>query len=287
MNKSFIVLFSASLLLSASYAQGMWQRGAKIVLGAGAASTIGTLGKKYIYDPLSLAKKNRPYLAAEPVQQLSDQLLDAMTDHSSVRDRVHTWYLKKLHYNSVYTNDSLSNFHAFSRVHAYTPKQGGGIHVYSPIINRALDSDADWFFLEGKIAHENGHLHNRDITKISNKFPRITQLVEKLIKKRITQSFVNIEVAAEQKKVRSLYATGKYKALFLCFQEAKALEAQLPNDPTLTPYVFGTLIAIYKLIKEHPEDRKLVVIPQVYNGLTTTDKVRPRSSDSDDKEEQL
>jgi len=129
MKKSFITSLCAALLLlsagqalSADQEQGMWQRGAKILLVGATAGAIGFLigaTEDAIYNPLKIMYKYREFRAPQEFQDLSDEALDAMTNQHSWRDRCHTWYLKKFGYNTVYTNDPCNLFGPYPSAAAY------------------------------------------------------------------------------------------------------------------------------------------------------------------------
>ncbi len=248
--KSIIAsICAASLLLGANPAQAML---GKVV----ASACIGGLGKKYLYDPLKTMLKYRNFRAEQEVQDLSDEALDNATDQNSLRDRLHTWYLKKFGYNRMYIADPTNQFKPYDEngrgCDAYTIPTGG-IFIRD-VINKGL------------IYHENQHLHNGDETRLRKKFRfRFLKIKRK--------SFGQMEALAEKGTISVLYNADKLYSFvnrMLCNFDRKETN---PN----CPYAEGAITAFEQIKKENPSDTLLHAIENFHEKKMQYKKIKQRN----------
>ncbi|MFC1845546.1 hypothetical protein ACFLX2_00285 [Candidatus Dependentiae bacterium] len=255
----FRPLLAISLLLGASQACGMTPVQRAIVKGltitgrvgnAFLAGTAGLLGKRYLYDPIRTMKKYREFRADQEVQDLSDEALDDATDQTSWGDRLHTWYLKRFGYNTVYVNDSDNSLQLSSGA---AVRRGGGTFMQSRIVKNSYLRD--WY-----LRHENEHLHNRDVTQITYKtifripFSRFS--ISPFSPIFPLHNTHQEEVLAESGSICGLYRKKRISA----FVHAVLSNFQINKNYPDCPYGQGGVLGFEKIREENPGDTLLASI---------------------------
>lgn len=79
------------VLLGTTQANAMLR---KYLMAGGIGGVAGALSKKYFYDPLTIKRKYKKYLAPQNVQKLSNQLLDAhlKTGQGGLKVTLKKWF---------------------------------------------------------------------------------------------------------------------------------------------------------------------------------------------------
>jgi len=232
---------------------------------------VGSLGKKYLYDPLKTQIKYRKYLAPQNIQELSDQLLN---DHQKIhgggfKKKLLVKYLKMFGYNKVYAADLGKLFGestGFTSQAICRPK--GGIFIKKSVTKNETN-------LTEIVGHETSHLYHGDTIRSARKLYRY-----------------QIESRACETNAKTLFYSGYFAVFLHALQQSKLCEIK-PNDsiskgeqrafPELqktiealnneykkleklvrefeAPYINGSLSGLQKILKEdpnHPSVKKFV-----------------------------